>query len=116
MSFAESNSPIDVQRVIRTGWCLGHRTAGGVSKLIRRSHDEGVKGVPRVETGRTSNSRRWHVLLYGWQRTDDTEGPRRLVGLSLRDEIDGEVRPLDLAHRFSDDGCIVFHQPVLEKR
>src|SRR5215471_3814006 len=116
MSFAQSNSAVNVQRVVRPGWRLRYRSASRVSKLIGRSDNEGVEGVPRIEAGGTAGDGRWKVLLQGRQRFGKVNGPWCFVGLLFGDEVDGEIRPPDFAHRLGNDAGVVLHQPILEQR
>src|SRR5262249_3599460 len=110
MSFAQSHSAVNEQRVVRPGWRLRYRPASRVGELIGRSHNEGIEGVPRVEARGTGGGRRWKVLLQRRQRFGQVDGPWSFVSLLFGDEVDGEIRPPDFAHRLGNDARVVFHQ------
>src|SRR5207344_671953 len=92
MRLAESHTTIDEQWIVGPRRGLRHRAAGSVRKLVRRSDDECVEGVSRIQPGGPWLRRR----RAGFQRDDlvRAEWDHRGVRLDIGDEMHEEVRSL----------------------
>ena len=57
---AQSDPAVDEERVVRSRRRFGDGSTRGVRKLVRRSDDEGVEGVAKIQTaGAGRRRRRW---------------------------------------------------------
>ncbi len=114
MRFAEPHAAIDKQRVVRSRGRLGNRTAGGMGELVRRAHDESVEGVARIEPG---GARSRDIDGAGLERCRflRSELHCRIIRRRVREKMHGQIRTLQLAHRFADHARVVFCQPVFEQ-
>ena len=126
---AEPHSAVNEQRVVRARRRFGDRPARGVGELIRRSDDEGVERVARVQPGRRCRHGRRQGRPNGTRpiagsglgardaRATAAAADWRLgLWRSARDEIDERFSAADFVERFGDDARIVLGNPVLEQR
>ena len=111
---AEADPAVDEERVIRARRRLRDRPAGRVGELVRRSDDEGVEGVARVQSRRTwlRDRRRPCFERRGFF---GAEGDDHAVGHRIGDEIHQQIRPLELDHGLGNHAGVVLGQPVLEQ-
>ena len=114
---AEPHTAVDEQRVVGPRRRLGDRATRGVRKLIRRSDDERVEGVARIEAGWPGAAAARRRRIEGDAASCGLSGDRGLIGLAVRHEIDRQVRPrCTSAIASADDAGVVLGEPVLEER
>ena len=113
MRFAESHTTVDEQRVVGPRRRLRHGAAGGVRKLIRRSDDECVEGVSRVQPGGPWLRRR--RASFQGNGLVCAERDHRGVRLDIGDEMNEEIRSLKLSCGFRDHPRVMLRQPILEQ-
>ena len=80
---AEPDAAVDEQRVVRARRRFGDGAARGVRELVRRSDDEGVERVARVEAARTAR-RRLRRCGLGFERSAASSELGRRAGRAAR--------------------------------
>ena len=104
---AEAGGSVDEQRVVRTGRCFSDAQRRRQGELVGRALDEGVEGVPGIETG---GGRRAPQLRAGWRAggiwagvlADDVQ-VRSQVVVGVEEAVVGEVGAAFGLHDQCDD-------------
>ena len=116
MRLAEAHAAVDEQRVVGARRRFGHRAAGRVRELVRRSDDERVEGVAGGKGPRRAGD---DVLRRsGSSRRSDSQ-PATLVRAAsafLGHERHDAALSIDFGQRFVEHDRVVLVQPVAEER
>ena len=114
VGLAESDAAVDEERVVGARRRFRHRAAGRVRELVRRSDDEGVERVARVQAACA-----WPAATTSAARCRPAAAPRERRRTTLPPSATNTsdcARTPNLGQRLRKDDGVVLGEPVLEER